>query len=115
MGTFVLSDGQDREVAIAADQWERIDAACEISKRSTISACAHCPCAVFTVRMVEECLASMRGVVDGAAEILGLVDEASSAHLYLTVRPNRCRHPGWRDPGHAEWVDAVGHVTLRPR
>jgi hypothetical protein len=28
-------------------------------------------------------------------------------HLYVVDKARRCRHTRWRDPGYAEWRDAV--------
>jgi hypothetical protein len=40
-----------------------------------------------------------------------LAEEAPTMHLYLEDLATTCRHPGWRDPGHAEWAALVATFT----
>lgn len=48
-------------------------------------------------------------------ELAELAEEAPTLHLYVVDTDTTCRHRRWRDPGFAEWADAVGASTLPTR
>ena len=102
--TIVDDDG----VAVELDALEAVGfmALTEDLDAATTSACPQCRSRVVSV-------VALADLLDGApphprtGEILELADDAPTLHLYVIDRVARCLHPGWRDPGHEEWVEAV--------
>ena len=83
---------------------------------ATTSACPQCRSRVVSVVALGDLLA---GAPPHArtGELIDLADDAPTLHLYVIDGSARCAHPGWRDPGHEEWVDAVdppGIARRRP-
>jgi hypothetical protein len=42
-----------------------------------------------------------------SGDLVELADEAPTLHLYVIDLATECRHIRWRDPGFAEWLDAI--------
>lgn len=110
-----ISDGHSSAVRMSAEEWDRLDAACAITGEATVSCCIHCRARVLATRVVNDLVAPVRGAIDGAHEVFDLCEEAPLLHVFVSEEPSRCRHVGWRDPGHTEWSEMVAHATLRRR
>ena len=101
---FLDEDGEEVELdAAEADTLlaltGRLDAA-------TVSACAECRSRVLaTVAFVDLLDAAQPHPRSG--DLIELADEAPTLHLYVIDVASECRHSQWRDPGYAEWLDAV--------
>ena len=44
-------------------------------------------------------------------ELRELAEDAPTLHLYVQDLVTRCEHPGWRDPGHTEWAEALDELA----
>src|SRR5689334_21944078 len=82
---------------------------------ATVSACPDCRSRIVAaVALVD--LLDLSAPHPRAGELVELADEAPTLHLYVVDEATRCTHPRWRDPGYAEWreaIDAPG-PRLRP-
>ena len=101
---FLDEDGQEVELdAAEADALEAVTAGLEAA---TVSACADCRSRVLaTVALVD--LLDRAQAHPRSGELIELADEAPTLHLYVIDLVSRCRHARWRDPGYAEWLDAI--------
>src|SRR3954462_3805060 len=73
---------------------------------ATVSACPDCRsrivAAVALVDVLDQSAPHPR-----AGELVDLADEAPTLHLYVVDEATRCAHARWRDPGYAEWREAI--------
>jgi len=73
---------------------------------ATVSACPDCRSRVVAaVALVDLLDASAPHPRTG--ELVDLADDAPTLHLYVVDEATECAHPRWRDPGYAEWRDAI--------
>lgn len=77
---------------------------------ATVSACPGCAARVLA------CVALVDLLDDApphprAREVRELADDAPTLHLYVVDLASSCRHLAWRDPGYAEWREAVADVV----
>lgn len=73
---------------------------------ATVSACPTCRSRVLAcVALVD--LLEAAPPHPRLRELLELADDAPTLHLYVEDHVAKCRHPGWRDPGHGEWTEAL--------
>ena len=77
---------------------------------ATVSACPSCRSRVLACVAVVDLLGEAPPH-PRAAELVELAEEAPTLHLYVSDLAATCGHPGWRDPGHAEWVDALDDLV----
>ncbi|HEX5616395.1 MAG TPA: hypothetical protein VFZ83_14670 [Acidimicrobiia bacterium] len=81
---------------------------------ATVSACPQCASRVLAV-------VAFVDLLDAAPphprteELMELADDAPTLHLYVVDADTGCVHAAWRDPGHAEWLDAVEEPGPRLR
>jgi hypothetical protein len=73
---------------------------------ATVSACAQCRSRVVAaVALIDLLDASAPHPRTG--ELVELADDAPTLHIYVVDDGAECAHAHWRDPGYAEWRDAV--------
>ena len=97
-------DGQD--VELDAGEAASLLAITAGLDEATVSACAECRSRVLaTVAFVDVLDAAQTHARSG--DLIELADEAPTLHLYVIDLATDCRHDRWRDPGFAEWLDAV--------
>ncbi len=108
--SFVDDEGE--EVVLDDDEAETLFALTAGLDAATVSACPTCRSRVLAcvalVDLLEEAPPHVR-----ARELVELADEAPTLHLYVEDLRNSCRHTRWRDPGHAEWADALDDLSGR--
>ncbi|MEX2254222.1 MAG: hypothetical protein WEC34_02180 [Acidimicrobiia bacterium] len=109
---FVDDDGTrvllDREEAMSL--WTLTDAL----EAATVSACPACRARVVaSVALVD--LLEAAPPHPRAGELLELADEAPTLHVYVSDLDTACQHRTWRDPGYAEWREAVADTLEEPR
>src|SRR4051794_20541821 len=101
---FVDDDG----VEVVLDRFET-DALLTVTlglEPATVSACPDCRSRVIAaVALVD--LLDASPPLSQTGELIDLADEAPTLHLYVVDEANECQHPRWRDPGYAEWRDAI--------
>jgi hypothetical protein len=101
---FVDDDGV--EVRLDAAETSALLAITHALEPATVSACPDCRsrviAAVALVDLLDESAPHPR-----TGELVDLADEAPTLHLYVVDEATECVHPRWRDPGSAEWRDAV--------
>jgi hypothetical protein len=77
---------------------------------ATVSACPGCRSRVLAGLAFLGALEEVTLHPTGPA-LVELAEEAPTMHLYLEDLTTTCRHPRWRDPGHAEWAALVATFT----
>ncbi len=101
---FVDDDG----VEVVLDRFET-DALLAVTRGlepATVSACPDCRSRVVAaVALVD--LLDASPPLSQTVELIDLADEAPTLHLYVVDEATDCEHPRWRDPGYAEWRDAI--------
>jgi hypothetical protein len=101
---FVDDDGV--EIVLDAAESDALFSVTSGLEPATVSACPDCRSRVVAaVALVDLLDASAPHPRTG--ELVELADEAPTLHLYVVDKARRCRHTRWRDPGYAEWRDAV--------
>jgi hypothetical protein len=103
---LVFLDDDGEQVVLDAEEAAALAALTDGFEAATVSACPRCRSRVLAcVALVEVLDAS--GPHPRTEELVELADEAPTLHLYVRDLATECRHREWRDPGHAEWVDAL--------
>jgi hypothetical protein len=110
-------DDDGSEVILDAEEALALWAIAGGLEAATVSACPTCRARVLA------CVALVDLFDDApphprARELVELADEAPTLHLYVSDLDTDCRHRTWRDPGHAEWSDAISELLeddRRPR
>lgn len=101
---FLDEDGE--EVELDASEADTLLALTAKLDAATVSACSECRSRVLaTVAFVDLLDAAQPHPRSG--DLIELADEAPTLHLYVIDLATSCRHTHWRDPGFAEWLDAV--------
>jgi hypothetical protein len=105
-GGLTFLDGEQQEVTLDADEARSLLALVDDFERVTVSACPGCRsrtlAAVALVDLLDACPPHPR-----ALELVELADDAPTLHVYVVDEASQCAHPGWLDPGHDEWLEAV--------
>jgi hypothetical protein len=109
---FLDEDGE--EVELDANEAETLLVLTAGLDEATVSACSQCRSRVLaTVALVDLLDAAQAHPRSG--DLIELADEAPTLHLYVMDLTTHCRHEQWRDPGFAEWIDAVAGDDPRVR
>ena len=109
--TFADDDGE--EVVLDAEEADSLLALTGGLDSATVSACTQCRSRVLA------CVALV-DLLEGAPphpranEIRALADDAPTLHLYVQDLMTECTHSRWRDPGAAEWAEALDDVLDDP-
>jgi hypothetical protein len=108
---FIDDDGQ--EVALDSDEATALLALTSSLDAATVSACPRCRSRVLAcvalVDLLDEAPPHPR-----AREIIELAEEAPTLHLYVQDLVTACAHEQWRDPGAAEWAEAMEDLLDEP-
>lgn len=108
---FVDDDGE--EVVLDAEEATSLLEFTHGFDAATVSACPGCRSRVLAcvalVDLLDEAPPHPR-----AREILELADDAPTLHLYVYDLATQCTHRTWRDPGYAEWLEALADVLDDP-
>ena len=108
---FVDDDGE--EVVLDAEEAASLLELTQRFEAATVSACPGCRSRVLA------CVALVDLLDDApphprARELVELADDAPTLHLYVWDLTTSCVHRSWRDPGHAEWVEALTDLLDDP-
>jgi hypothetical protein len=110
VGPLAFLDDDANEVLLDADEAATFAALTAGLDGATVSACPGCAARVLA------CVAVVDLLDDSpphprARDVRELADDAPTLHLYVIDLSSSCRHGAWRDPGAAEWRDAVADVV----
>jgi hypothetical protein len=107
-------DDDGVEIVLDRDEADALLAVTNELEPATVSACPDCRsrvvAAVALVDLLDDSAPHPR-----TGELVDLADEAPTLHLYVVDDATECQHPRWRDPGHAEWHDAIDAPGPRMR
>ena len=109
-GPLAFLDDDENEVVLDAEDARTFWALTDGLDGATVSACPGCAARVLA------CVAVVDLLDDApphprARDVLELADDAPTLHLYVVDLASTCRHAAWRDPGHAEWRDAIADLV----
>ena len=107
-------DDDGASVDLAASEAETLWILTEGLDAATVSACPDCRSRVLAALALTDLL-DESDAHPRANDLIGLADEAPTAHLYVVDASTDCAHARWRDPGRGEWTDVVGSESPRPR
>lgn len=111
--SLAFVDDNGEEVVLDGEEAASLLALTESFEAATVSACPGCRSRVLA------CVALVDLIDDApphprARELLELADDAPTLHLYVWDLTTQCVHPAWRDPGHAEWMEALADLLDGP-
>jgi len=107
---FVDDDGEELELDEA--EADALVALTDGLEAATVSACPTCRARVLAVVALGDLLES-GPLHPRSRELIELAEDAPTLHLYVADPGSGCRHPAWRDPGYAEWAEAVPEALQR--
>jgi hypothetical protein len=111
-GGLDFVDEEGTRVQLDVDEAASLLVLTEGLDAATVSACPDCRSRVVAV-------VALVDLLDGApphprvADLVDLADQAPTLHLYVVDPTSSCEHRRWRDPGFAEWLDALDDPALR--
>jgi hypothetical protein len=111
---FLDDDGA--EVVLDAGETAALFAVTDGLEPATVSACPECRSRIVAALALVDVL-DASAPHPRAGDLVELADDAPTLHLYVVDDASECAHALWRDPGYAEWRDAVdvpGPRLLRP-
>jgi hypothetical protein len=110
----VLFDDEGNEVVLDDGEAASLLGLTDGLEAATVSACQQCRCRVLAG-------AALVDLLDDAPphpsspQLIELADEAPTPHVFVQDLVARCRHRFWRDPGYAEWREALDALLDQPR
>ncbi len=102
-------DDEGAQVILDAEEAASLWALTGSLEAATVSACPTCRARVLACVALADVL-EVAPPHPRARELLELADDAPTLHLYVSDMISDCRHRTWRDPGHAEWSEALGEL-----
>jgi hypothetical protein len=112
--SLVLFDDEGNELVLDDEEAAGLLAITDGLEPATVSACQHCRSRVLAcaalVDLLDEAPPHPR-----STELLELADDAPTPHCFVQDLVSRCRHRLWRDPGYAEWREALDALLDQPR
>jgi hypothetical protein len=99
-------DDEGEEVVLDADEAAALFALTNDLDAATVSACPRCRSRIVAVVALVDVLAGAPPV-SRSSELVALADDAPTLHLYVRDLISSCDHDTWRDPGYAEWIEAI--------
>lgn len=99
-------DDEGEEVLLDAEEAAALFALTDNLDAATVSACPRCRSRIVAVVALVDVLAAAPPV-SRSSELVELADDAPTLHLYVRDLTAGCDHATWRDPGYAEWIDAI--------
>jgi hypothetical protein len=101
---FVDDDGV--EVVLDREESDALLLVTRGLEPATVSACVECRSRVVAaVALIDLLDASAPHPRTG--ELVELADDSPTLHIYVVDDGSECAHQHWRDPGYAEWREAV--------
>ncbi len=111
-GALDFVDDEGARVELDADEAVSLLALTDSLDPATVSACPDCRSRVLAVVALVDLLDSAPPH-PRVPDLVDLADQAPTLHLYVVDTASRCEHPRWRDPGFAEWADALDEPEVR--
>ncbi|MEX0663749.1 MAG: hypothetical protein WD598_03135 [Acidimicrobiia bacterium] len=112
-GALAFVDDDGEEVVLDSEEAGSLLTLTAGLDAATVSACPGCRSRVLAcvalVDLLEDAPPHPR-----AREIMELADDAPTLHLYVQDLATECAHVSWRDPGSAEWAEALEDVLDDP-
>jgi hypothetical protein len=106
---FIDDDGE--EVVVDDDEAGSLVALTSGLEAATVSACPTCRSRVLAcVALVD--LLDQAPPHPRARDLRELAEDAPTLHLYVHDLTTACGHRRWRDPGHAEWAEALDDLAV---
>jgi hypothetical protein len=102
-------DDEGAQVILDAEEAASLWALTGALEAATVSACPTCRARVLACVALADLL-EVAPPHPRARELLELADDAPTLHLYVSDSISDCHHRTWRDPGHAEWSEALGEL-----
>jgi hypothetical protein len=109
---LVFLDDDGEELALDRAEAEMLLALTGGLDAATVSACPTCHSRVLAVVALGDLLES-GPPHPRSRELIELAEDAPTLHLYVADPGADCRHRAWRDPGYAEWAEAVPESLQR--
>jgi hypothetical protein len=109
-GPLAYLDDDGNEVLLDSEEARTFLALTRSLEGATVSACPGCAARVLACVAVVDLL-DAAPPHPRARDLHELADEAPTLHLYVVDLASRCRHGAWRDPGYAEWREAIADVV----
>jgi hypothetical protein len=106
VAALAFLDDEGEEVVLDADEATALLALTDGLDAATVSACPTCRSRIVAVVALVDVLTDAPPF-SRSSELVELADEAPTLHLYVRDLTARCEHASWRDPGYAEWIDAI--------
>lgn len=111
-GGLDFVDDEGARVELDADEAASLLALTDSLDAATVSACPDCASRVLAVVALVDLLETAPPH-SRVADLVDLADQAPTLHLYVVDAASHCEHPRWRDPGFAEWIDALDDPAVR--
>ncbi len=111
--SLALVDDDGEEVVLDVEEAASLLELTQQFEPATVSACSQCRSRVLAcvalVDLLDEAPPHVR-----ARDIIELADDAPTLHLYVYDLTTQCTHRTWRDPGYAEWLEALADLLDDP-
>ena len=107
-------DDEGAEIVLDEEEARSLLALTASFDAATVSACPACRSRVLA------CVALVDLLDDApphprSGELMELAEDAPTLHLYVEDLTTPCGHERWRDPGRAEWEEALDDLGGEPR
>jgi hypothetical protein len=112
--SLVLFDDEGNEIVLDESEATALGDLSDGLEPATVSACQQCRSRVVACAALVDLLDAAPPHPRGP-ELIELADEAPTHHLFVQDLLATCRHRLWRDPGYAEWREALDALLDRPR
>lgn len=114
VGPLAVLDDDGNQVLLDVDDARTFMTLTGGLDEATVSACPTCAAGVLACVAVVDLL-DHAPPHPRARDVIELADEAPTLHLYVVDLLTTCRHDEWRDPGYAEWREAIADLVEEPR
>jgi hypothetical protein len=104
-------DDEGTRVELDADEAASLFALTEGLDAATVSACPDCRSRVVAVVALIDMLEAAPPH-SRVTDLVDLADQSPTLHLYIVDHASGCEHRRWRDPGFAEWLDALDEPSV---
>jgi hypothetical protein len=111
-GGLDFVDDEGARVELDVDEAASLFALTEGLDAATVSACPDCRSRIVAVVALVDLL-DQAPPHPRVADLVDLADQAPTLHLYVVDAASSCEHRRWRDPGFAEWFDALDDPSVR--
>lgn len=111
-GGLDFLDDEGERVSLDVDEAASLLTLTDGLDAATVSACPDCRSRIVAVVALVDLL-DQAPPHPRVPDLLDLADQAPTLHLYVVDSASTCEHRRWRDPGFAEWFDAVDEPSVR--